>query len=69
MARSEAQAMLRVARRDLRAAQLLAVDEAEEASWGFHMQQAIEKTFKAWIRSCDRRAPPSPTTSPNCCRS
>ena len=57
MARTEAQAMLRVARRDLRAAQLLAVDEAEEASWGFQMQQAIEKTFKAWILSCDRRAP------------
>ena len=57
MARTEAQAMLRVARRDLRAARLLAVDEAEEASWGFHMQQVIEKTFKAWILSCDRRAP------------
>ena len=47
MARTEAQAMLRVARRDLRAARLLAVDEAEEASWGFQMQQAIEKAFKA----------------------
>jgi len=57
MARTEAQAMLRVARRDLRAAQLLAVDEAEEASWGFQMRQAIEKAFKAWILSCDRRAP------------
>lgn len=57
MARTEAQAMLRVARRDLRAARLLAVDEAEEASWGFQMQQAIEKAFKAWILSCDLRAP------------
>ena len=37
MARSEAQAMLRVARRDLKAARLLAVEEADEASWGFHM--------------------------------
>ena len=49
MARTEAQAMLRVARRDLRAARLLAVDEADEASWGFQMQQAIEKAFLAWI--------------------
>jgi HEPN domain-containing protein len=49
--------MLRVARRDLKAAQLLAVDAAEEASWGFQMQQAIEKAFKAWILSRDRRAP------------
>ena len=57
MARSEAQAMLRVARRDLRAARLLAVDEADEASWGFQVQQAIEKTLKAWILSCDRKAP------------
>ncbi len=57
MARSEAQAMLRVARRDLRAARLLAVDEADEASWGFQMQQAIEKAFKSWILSSDLRAP------------
>lgn len=49
--------MLRVARRDLRAARLLAVDEADEASWGFQMQQAIEKTFKAWILSRDLNAP------------
>lgn len=57
MARSEAQAMLRVARRDLRAARLLAVDEADEASWGFQMQQALEKAFKAWILSFDCKAP------------
>ena len=60
MARSEAQAMLRVARRDLRAARLLAVDEADEASWGFQVQQAIEKTLKAWILSCDCKAPLHP---------
>jgi len=57
MARTEAEAMLRVARRDLRAARLLAVDEADEASWGFQMQQAIEKAFKAWILSRDLGAP------------
>lgn len=57
MARSEAQAMLRVARRDLKAARLLAVDEADEASWGFQMQQAIEKAIKAWILSRDLKAP------------
>lgn len=57
MARSEAQAMLRVARRDLQAARLLAVDEADEASWGFQIQQAIEKALKARILSCDLKAP------------
>ncbi|MBM5793918.1 MAG: HEPN domain-containing protein [Cyanobacteria bacterium K_DeepCast_0m_m1_088] len=57
MARTEAQAMLRVARRDLRAARLLAVDEADEASWGFQIQQAIEKAFKAWILSRELKAP------------
>jgi HEPN domain-containing protein len=57
MARFEAQAMIRVARRDLKVARLLAVEEADEASWGFHMQQAIEKAFRAWILSCDLRAP------------
>ena len=41
MARTEAQAMLRVARRDLRAARLRAVDEA----------------VKAWILSRDRKVP------------
>ncbi|MEB3353623.1 MAG: HEPN domain-containing protein [Cyanobacteriota bacterium] len=49
--------MLRVARRDLKAARLLAVDEADEASWGFQMQQAIEKAIKAWILSRDLKAP------------
>jgi HEPN domain-containing protein len=57
MAVPEALAMLRVARRDLKAARLLAVDEADEANWGFQMQQAIEKAFKAWIYSCDLQAP------------
>lgn len=49
--------MLRVARRDLRAARLLAVDEADEASWGFQIQLAIEKAFNAWILSRDRKVP------------
>jgi HEPN domain-containing protein len=57
MAVSEALAMLRVARRDLKAARPLVVDEADEANWGFQMQQAIEKAFKAWIFSCDVQAP------------
>lgn len=49
--------MHRVARRDLKAARLLAVEEAEEASWGLQMQQEIEKAFKAWILSRDFNAP------------
>ncbi|MCP9774035.1 HEPN domain-containing protein [Cyanobium sp. WAJ14-Wanaka] len=57
MASFEAQAMLRVAWRDLRTARLLSVDEADESSWGFHIQQAIEKAFKAWILSLDLRPP------------
>ena len=57
MAVPEALAMLRVARRDLKAARLLAVDEADEANWGFQMQPAIEKAFKAWIYSFDLQAP------------
>ena len=38
-------------------ARLLAAPEAAEASWGFHVQQAIEKALKAWIISLDGTAP------------
>jgi predicted nucleotidyltransferase len=49
MAAAEARTLLRVARRDLQTAQLLEAAPAPESSWGFHLQQAIEKALKAWI--------------------
>lgn len=55
MGRAEARAMLLVAWRDLEAARFPAAPEAPEASWGFHIQQAIEKALKAWILSLNGR--------------
>jgi len=44
----EARQFLRLARRDLRAAEgLLDSSRFDEASWGFHVQQATEKALKA----------------------
>jgi HEPN domain-containing protein len=45
----EARQFLRLARRDLRAAEgLLDSHRSDESSWGFHVQQAAEKAIKAW---------------------
>ena len=49
MTNPEAWAMLRIARRDLKAAQMLQVASIDEASWGFQIQQAVEKAIKAWL--------------------
>lgn len=57
MLKSEAQALLRIAWRDHDTAQLLAGAEAPEPSWGFHVQQAIEKGLKAWILLMDGSPP------------
>ena len=43
-----ARLMLRSAERDLHALQLLAAEGTEEG-FGFHVQQALEKGFKAWL--------------------
>lgn len=43
--------MLRIAQRDLRAAKALADSSIDEASWGFQIQQAVEKALKAWLLS------------------
>ena len=51
MANPEAVALLRIARRDLQAAVLLQDPAADEASWGFQIQQAVEKALKAWLFS------------------
>lgn len=57
MAAAEARTLLRVARRDLQTAQLLEAAPAPESSWGFHLQQAIEKALKAWILSLNHPSP------------
>jgi len=49
MANPEALALLRIARRELKAASLLQDPAAPEANWGFQIQQAVEKALKAWL--------------------
>jgi HEPN domain-containing protein len=49
MASSEAERLLRIARRDLHMARRLLEPDVEEASWGWALQQAFEKTLKAWL--------------------
>lgn len=49
MANPEALAMLRIARRELKAAQVLQDNVIDEVIWGFQMQQAVEKPLKAWL--------------------
>ena len=49
MANPEAAALLRIAWRDLRAAERLQDPGIDEASWGFFVQQAVEKALKAWL--------------------
>jgi HEPN domain-containing protein len=50
IALTEAQRLLRIARRDLRMARRLLDPELKEASWGWALQQTLEKTLKAWLR-------------------
>lgn len=50
MATSEAERLLRIARRDLRMARRLLDPDVEEASWGWALQQTFEKTLKAWLQ-------------------
>ncbi len=50
--RPDAALMLRIARRDLKAARGMLDEEVfDEATWGDQIQQATEKALKAWI-SC-----------------
>ncbi|MFM7674558.1 MAG: HEPN domain-containing protein [Synechococcus sp.] len=51
MANPEAIALLKIARRDLTAAALLQDPAADEANWGFQIQQVVEKALKAWLFS------------------
>ncbi|MFO7630780.1 MAG: HEPN domain-containing protein [Prochlorococcaceae cyanobacterium] len=50
--------MLRIAHRDLKAARsMLDPDVFDEAIWGFQIQQATEKTLKAWISALEQDYP------------
>jgi len=50
---SEAAHLLRMARKDLRAARaLLDPAVADVETFGFHAQQAVEKALKAWLDLC-----------------
>jgi HEPN domain-containing protein len=51
MANPESESLLKIARRDLQAASLLQDPAADEANWGFQIQQAVEKALKAWLFS------------------
>lgn len=41
MANPESESLLKIARRDLQAASLLQDPAADEANWGFQIQQAV----------------------------
>ena len=50
---------LRIAHRDLRTAWAMAdASLFDEATWGFHLQQAIEKALKAWLLVLTPEQPP-----------
>jgi HEPN domain-containing protein len=50
---------LHIAHRDLRTAvAMVDVSLFEEATWGFHLQQAIEKALKAWLLVLTPEQPP-----------
>ncbi|MCT0198629.1 HEPN domain-containing protein [Synechococcus sp. CS-1325] len=56
--RREGERMLRIAHRDLKTVKaMLDVGGFDELSWGFHLQQATEKAFKAWISSLEKEYP------------
>ncbi|MEN9861089.1 MAG: hypothetical protein RLZZ515_1571 [Cyanobacteriota bacterium] len=57
MANPEARALLRIARRDLKAAEVLQISSIDESSWGFQIQQAVEKALKAWLFSLGEEPP------------
>ncbi len=59
MAATEADRLLRIARRDLRMARRLLDPDVEEASWGWALQQSFEKTLKAWLQHLGIKPPHS----------
>ncbi len=59
MAATEADRLLRIARRDLRMGLRLLDPDVEEASWGWALQQTFEKTLKAWLQHLGIKPPHS----------
>jgi HEPN domain-containing protein len=55
----EALRLLRVSRRDLQMAHRLIDPDVAEASWGWAMQQCIEKLLKAWLHALSQDVPRS----------
>jgi len=53
----EALRLLRVAKRDLAMARRLLDPDVEEASWGWALQQCIEKLLKSWLITLGLQAP------------
>ncbi|WP_233130284.1 HEPN domain-containing protein [Synechococcus sp. 1G10] len=52
-------AFLRIAHCDLRAAMAMADSSVfEEDTWGFYLEQATEKSLKAWLLVLAREQPP-----------
>lgn len=50
VAHPEALAMLRISKRDWKAAAAMTdIEVFEEVTWGFQLQQAIEKALKGWL--------------------
>ena len=52
-----AQALLDVAEQDIRALRALLTADVGDGVFGFHVQQAAEKSFKAWLALMDVRFP------------
>ena len=54
MANPEAQALLRIARRDLKAAEVLQIPSIDKSSWGFHFRLLLfpSISFLLKIRCC-----------------
>ena len=59
MAATEAERLLRIARRDLSMARKLLDPDVEEASWGWALQQTLEKSLKAWLHQLGVKPPPT----------
>ena len=52
-----ARALLEVAEQDIRALRALLAADVGDGVFGFHVQQAAEKSFKAWLALLDVRFP------------
>jgi HEPN domain-containing protein len=57
MASPEATRLMRIALRDLTMARRLLDQDVEEASWGWAVQQYLEKPLKAWLHSLGIQSP------------